>query len=124
MPQLNGRGPIVYLYTDDEGVESLCAQTTDRVETELTKSHSKEGRGEVQLKVGFGNLLTTLLGPKEAAGGTKLENGSWADRLSYTVCPSEISFSIHFPTNGSSESAKCRQCKRFQIFVASFPSFL
>jgi hypothetical protein len=73
MSQLNSRTPFVYLYVDDEGIESLYAQTTDRVETELTESRSKERRGEVQVKVGFGNFLTTLLGLKEAAGATRLE---------------------------------------------------
>jgi hypothetical protein len=71
--QTSSRTPFVYLYADDEGIESLYAQTTDRVETELTESRSKMGRGEVRLKVGFGNFLTTLLGLKEAAGSTKLE---------------------------------------------------
>lgn len=73
MAQRNSRVPVVYLYMDDEGIESLYAQTTDRLETELTESRSKEGRGDVELKVGFGNLLATLLGLKEAAAATKLE---------------------------------------------------
>lgn len=64
---------LVYIYLDPEGIESLYAQTTDRVELELTRSRSKEGRGEVGLKVGFGNLLSALLGLKEAAAETKLE---------------------------------------------------
>jgi hypothetical protein len=67
------RLPRVYLYLDSEGIESLYAQTTDRVETELTESRTKEGRGGVGLKVGFGNLLTGLLGLKEVAADTKLE---------------------------------------------------
>jgi hypothetical protein len=33
------------------------------------------------------------------------------------------SFSICFPIEERSEIAKCRQLKRFQIFVAGFPSF-
>jgi hypothetical protein len=45
MSQLKGRIPFAYLYVDDEGIESLFAQTTDRVETELTESRSKEGQG-------------------------------------------------------------------------------
>jgi hypothetical protein len=48
--QTNSRTPFVYLYADDEGIESLYAQTTDRVETELTESRSKEGGGEVRIK--------------------------------------------------------------------------
>ncbi len=34
-----------------------------------------------------------------------------------------ISFSIYFPNKGLRDSAKCRQFKRFQSFVTSFPSF-
>lgn len=37
--------------------------------------------------------------------------------------PVDVSFSIHFPTKAFCKSAKCRQFKRFQIFVSSFPSF-
>jgi hypothetical protein len=39
------------------------------------------------------------------------------------VSSSEVSFSIHFPTTCYDEFAKCRQFKRFQSFVSSFPSF-
>ena len=62
-----GREMLVYIYLDSDGIESLYAQTTDRVELELTRSRSKEGRGEVGVKLGFGNLLASLLGFKEAA---------------------------------------------------------
>src|SRR5215469_7274750 len=34
-----------------------------------------------------------------------------------------FSFSICFPTKTKTAIAKCRQFKRFQIFVSSFPSF-
>jgi hypothetical protein len=34
-----------------------------------------------------------------------------------------ISFSISFPTKAFLETAKCRQIKRFQSFIQSFPSF-
>jgi len=39
------------------------------------------------------------------------------------VSSSEVSFSIHFPITCYDEFAKCRQFKRFQSFVSSFPSF-
>src|SRR5882724_9363792 len=35
----------------------------------------------------------------------------------------EVSFSMHFPIEGSFKCTKCRQLRRFQIFVPSFPSF-
>jgi hypothetical protein len=34
-----------------------------------------------------------------------------------------VSFSICFPIKGFSKTAKCRQFKRFQIFISSFPIF-
>jgi hypothetical protein len=58
---------------DNDGIESLYAQTTDRVEVELTSSHSNEGHGGIKLKAGFGSLLTTLLGLKETSAETTLE---------------------------------------------------
>jgi hypothetical protein len=73
MPELKPKPLSVYIYLDVEGIESLYAQTTDRVEVELTSSHSKEGHGGIKLKAGFGNLLTTLLGLKEASAATTLE---------------------------------------------------
>jgi hypothetical protein len=36
---------------------------------------------------------------------------------------SEFSFSVRFLIEARPEIAKCRQLKRFQIFVTSFPSF-
>jgi hypothetical protein len=73
MPDRKGKSPFVYIYLDSEGIESLYAQTADRVEVEIVKSSSTEGRGAVGLKAGFGNFLTTLLGLKEASAETKLE---------------------------------------------------
>jgi hypothetical protein len=35
-----------------------------------------------------------------------------------------VSFSIHFPIKRHCEFAKCRQFKRFQIFVPSFVAVL
>jgi hypothetical protein len=43
--------------------------------------------------------------------------------LPFGVLSSEVSFSIHFPITCYGEFAKCRQFKRFQSFVSSFPSF-
>lgn len=73
MPEERREVPLIFLYLDVEGIESLYAQTTERVETEFAQSHSKEGHGGVRLKVGIGSLLTTLLGLKEAAAETNLE---------------------------------------------------
>ena len=64
---------LVYIYLDAQGIASLYAQTTDRVEIEFTEGHSRQGRGEVGLKLGFGNLLSSLLGLREAGAETRLE---------------------------------------------------
>jgi hypothetical protein len=63
----------VYLYLDREGIESLYAQTTDRIEVEFATTKSKEGRGGTKLRVGLGNLLVSLLGIKEASTEMTLE---------------------------------------------------
>jgi hypothetical protein len=58
----------IYIYLDGDGIESLYAQTTDRIELELTRTYSMEGRGEVGLRVGFGNLLKGRQGVSSALG--------------------------------------------------------
>lgn len=69
----NRGSPIVYIYLDRNGIESLYAQITDRLEVELIETRSSEGRGKVGLSAGFGNLLTSLLGVKKLGAETKLE---------------------------------------------------
>jgi hypothetical protein len=64
--------PLVYIYLDRNGIESLYAQITDRLEIELIQTRSTEGRGEVGLTLGFGNLLTSLLGIQKIGAETKL----------------------------------------------------
>jgi hypothetical protein len=68
------RRPLVYIYLDPQGLESLYAQTVDRLEVELVRSQSKQGGTEVGAKVGFGNWLFTLLGLKEAGAEAKVQS--------------------------------------------------
>jgi hypothetical protein len=65
--------PLIYIYLDQGGIESLYAQITDRVEIEFIQTRSKEGRGGVGFTAGFGNLLTSLLGVKKLSAETKIE---------------------------------------------------
>jgi hypothetical protein len=62
----------VYIYVDSDGIDGLYAQTTDRVELELTRSRSEENHGDVGIKAGFGCLFTALLGLKDAGAETNL----------------------------------------------------
>jgi hypothetical protein len=65
--------PLVYIYLDRDGIESLYAQITKGIEIELVESRSREGRGQVGLRASFGNLLTSLLGIKELGANTEIE---------------------------------------------------
>ncbi len=60
------------MYLDAEGIESLYAQTVDRIEIELTQTRKNEKRGELGLKASFGSMLTGLLGLKEVGDESKL----------------------------------------------------
>jgi hypothetical protein len=64
--------PLVYIYLDRSGIESLYAQKTERLEIELVQIRSTEGRAKAGVAVGFGSLLTSLLGVKLGAE-TELE---------------------------------------------------
>ncbi len=68
------KSPLVYIYLDTKGIESLYAQTIDRLEVELVRSHSSEGRGGAGFSVSLGNLLSALVGLKEVKAQTKLES--------------------------------------------------
>jgi len=64
--------PRTFMYLDVKSIESLYAQTVDRIELELTQTRKHERRGEVGLKAAFGGMLAGLLGLKEVSGATKL----------------------------------------------------
>jgi hypothetical protein len=73
--------PESYLYLDVFGIESLFAQTVDRVETEFTESHkagSKDGAG---VKFGIGKGVAALLG---FDAGAKLDTEKTRSNLSST----------------------------------------
>jgi hypothetical protein len=85
-PQNGGDGympdqPEVYLYLDALGIESLFAQTVDRVETEFTESRktgSKDGAG---VKLGIGKGIAALLGFE---AGAKLDTEKTRSNLQST----------------------------------------
>jgi hypothetical protein len=59
--------PNAYLYLDSAGVESLFAQTVDRVEIELVESTKKTTEEKSSAKLGLGNALAALIGIKADA---------------------------------------------------------
>jgi hypothetical protein len=59
--------PDVYLYLDVPGIESLFAQTVDRVETEFTESRKKGSKDSAGVKLGIGKAIATLLGLEAGA---------------------------------------------------------
>jgi hypothetical protein len=79
--------PDVYMYLDAAGIESLFAQTVDRVETEFQQSIKKGLKGGASVKFGIGKGLAALLGldagAKLEAERTKTELGS--AKLTLTV---------------------------------------
>lgn len=59
--------PYAYIYFDTDGVESLYAQTVDRLETEFVQTRERGGSGKITGKAGLGKLLSALLGVDIAA---------------------------------------------------------
>jgi hypothetical protein len=59
--------PEVFLYLDKKGIESLFAQTVDRVETEFTESHKKASKDSAGVKIGIGKAIAALLGLEASA---------------------------------------------------------
>jgi hypothetical protein len=59
--------PDVYLYLDVPGIESLFAQTVDRVEMEFTESRKKGSKHSAGVKLGIGKAIATLLGLEASA---------------------------------------------------------
>jgi hypothetical protein len=51
-----------YFYLDVRGIESLYAQTTERVETELVETHKKTKQEKIDMKLGLGRLIGALFG--------------------------------------------------------------
>lgn len=57
MSKIEYRAPQIYIYLDREGIDSLYAQTTARLETQLVTERERNREG----KVGFGAALKVLL---------------------------------------------------------------
>jgi len=62
----------MYIYLDADGIDSLYAQTVDRLETEFTQSQERDKSGKVKANIGIGKLLGTMLGLVEAGAETEL----------------------------------------------------
>ena len=56
------RTPFVYIYLDQDGIESLYAQTADRIEVESLKGSEIERAGKARANVGLGPALKGIVG--------------------------------------------------------------
>lgn len=54
--------PDVYIYLDRDGIESLFAQTVDRVEVEIRQSTENAANEKAGAQIGLGKALAALLG--------------------------------------------------------------
>jgi hypothetical protein len=59
--------PEVFLYLDKPGIESLFAQTVDRVETEFSESCKTGSKDSAGVKLGIGKAIAALLGLEASA---------------------------------------------------------
>jgi hypothetical protein len=59
--------PEVFLYLDKPGIESLFAQTVDRVETEFSESRKTGSKDSAGVKFGIGKAIAALLGLEASA---------------------------------------------------------
>ncbi len=56
------RSPRVFIYFDEEGVQSLYAQVVEILETERIRKTDSRKSGRVGTKIGIGRLVSALLG--------------------------------------------------------------
>lgn len=64
--------PKMYIYLDTDGIDSLYAQTVDRLEIEFTQSHERDKSGKVKGNIGIGKLLGTIIGLADIGAETEL----------------------------------------------------
>lgn len=62
----------MYIYLDADGIDSLYAQTVDRLETEFTQSSERDKGGRIKANIGVGKLLGMMLGLGEVGAETEL----------------------------------------------------
>ncbi len=72
------RQPDVYIYLDKNGIESLFAQTADRVEVEIRTSTEKATNKKAGAKFGLGKAIAALLGIE---AGTEVEASKASKQL-------------------------------------------
>lgn len=75
MEKKRPQSPVMYIYLDADGIDSLYAQTVDRLETEFTQSQERDKSGKVKANIGIGKLLGTMLGLVEVGAETELSIG-------------------------------------------------
>lgn len=64
--------PRMYIYLDSEGIDSLYAQTVEKLETEFTQSQEHEKSGKVKANIGIGKSLGVMLGLVDLGAETEL----------------------------------------------------
>lgn len=64
--------PRMYIYLDSDGIDSLYAQTVDRLETEFTQSQERDKSGKLKANIGIGKLLGIMLGLVEVGAETEV----------------------------------------------------
>ena len=67
------RRPWVFIYFDSDGVQSLYAQIVTVLETERIRKTDRKGSGKLRAKIGFGGVVSALLGNLEAEKGKYME---------------------------------------------------
>ena len=65
--------PRVFIYFDDEGIQSLYAQIVTILETERVRKVDRGDSGRLRAKIGFGGVMSALLGNVEAEKGKRTE---------------------------------------------------
>src|SRR5438105_2541037 len=57
MSKIEYRAPLTYIYLDHKGIDSLFAQTTDRLETQFVTEKERNREGKVGLAAAFKALF-------------------------------------------------------------------
>jgi len=66
------KSPKMYIYLDSDGIDSLYAQTVERLETELTQSQEHDKSGKIKANIGIGKLLGAMIGLVDIGAETEL----------------------------------------------------
>jgi hypothetical protein len=92
---INKSNTEVFIYLDSEGIESLYAQTANRLEIEFTQSKEKGKGGRVVGNISVGRLLGTLLGLGGIEAGTEVSlSGRTIEEAKYRLTTEQKMFAL------------------------------